>query len=457
MSQPYSAALPITYLVLRILIVLNWLMAAAILALLFVSPNMQSIMTAFELSPSPEAERLVMGLRAIAALGLAAIPLNYAVLKRLLAIVETVRGGDPFVAANASRLQAIAWALLALQLLSLVIGAIAKGRFDSGASARYRCRLFDLRLACRTLTFLLAWRVRGRHAHARRRRGDGVMAIAVKLDDLLYDRRMTLTELADQIEITLANLSILKTGKARAIRFSTLDAICEALACQPGDILRFEPEQAEGKRPAQGSKRSLKLDEHALERETAASLARRCRGHHRRVRALRHRAVRSGRRLDRPSGGSGRCRAHPSLVALLQPRSVVGKDRRGPADRARRRHDAALRTSVDRRRPGGRDVVRVAASRDRPAIPGRGGHPVPAILAPGSMGDDGRGDSPGQRRVGPRAHRRHQGGGEPAARMAMDADRGGATANRGPRRNATVTVSANGAPTNGFIVGKRGD
>ena len=83
-------------------------------------------MSAFKLSPSPEAERLVMGLRAIAVLGLAAIPLNYVVLKRLLAIVETVRAGDPFVAANAYRLQAIAWALLALQLLSLVIGAIAK-------------------------------------------------------------------------------------------------------------------------------------------------------------------------------------------------------------------------------------------------------------------------------------------------------------------------------------------
>jgi putative transcriptional regulator len=68
------------------------------------------------------------------------------------------------------------------------------------------------------------------------------MTIAIKLDDLLHDRRMTLTELADQIGITLANLSILKTGKARAIRFSTLDAICAALACQPGDILRFEPD-----------------------------------------------------------------------------------------------------------------------------------------------------------------------------------------------------------------------
>ncbi|HYV06894.1 MAG TPA: DUF2975 domain-containing protein [Blastocatellia bacterium] len=89
-------------------------------------PNEQWIMTAFKLSPSPEAERLVMGLRAIAVLGLVAIPLHYIVLKRLLAIVETVRAGDPFVAANASRLQTIAWVLLAVNLLSIVIGAIAK-------------------------------------------------------------------------------------------------------------------------------------------------------------------------------------------------------------------------------------------------------------------------------------------------------------------------------------------
>jgi hypothetical protein len=123
---PSTAALPIAYVVLRILIVVNWLGGAAILALLLVSPNEQWIMSAFKLSPSPEAERLVMGLRAIAVLGLAAIPLNYVVLKRLLAIVETVRAGDPFVAANADRLQAIAWALLTVQLLSLVIGAIAK-------------------------------------------------------------------------------------------------------------------------------------------------------------------------------------------------------------------------------------------------------------------------------------------------------------------------------------------
>ena len=121
-----SAALPLAHITLRILIVMNWLMVAVILALLVVLPHEQWIMTSFKLSPSPDAQRLVMGLRSIAVLGLVAIPLNYVVLKRLLAMVETVRTGDPFVATNASRLQAIARALLALQLLSLVIGAIAK-------------------------------------------------------------------------------------------------------------------------------------------------------------------------------------------------------------------------------------------------------------------------------------------------------------------------------------------
>src|SRR5678816_2924487 len=105
-----STTLPIARIVLRILIVLNWLGGAAILALLVVMPN----------------EQWIMALRAVAVLGLVTIPLNYVVLKRLLAIVETVREGDPFVAANASRLQTIAWSLLALQLFSLVIGAIGK-------------------------------------------------------------------------------------------------------------------------------------------------------------------------------------------------------------------------------------------------------------------------------------------------------------------------------------------
>jgi putative transcriptional regulator len=75
------------------------------------------------------------------------------------------------------------------------------------------------------------------------------MAIAVKLDDVLHARRMTLTQLAERIGITIVNLSILKTGKARAIRFSTLDAICTALSCQPGDILEFLPDVAEDEQP----------------------------------------------------------------------------------------------------------------------------------------------------------------------------------------------------------------
>ena len=128
MSSPTSssAALPIAYVMLRILIVLNWLSGAAIFILLVAMPTRRWIMSALELSPSPEAERLILGLHAIAVLGLVAIPLNYVVLKRLLAIVQTVRAGNPFVTANASRLQAIAWVLLALNLLSIVIGAIAE-------------------------------------------------------------------------------------------------------------------------------------------------------------------------------------------------------------------------------------------------------------------------------------------------------------------------------------------
>jgi putative transcriptional regulator len=71
------------------------------------------------------------------------------------------------------------------------------------------------------------------------------MAIVVKLDDLLHARRMTLTELAERVGITIVNLSILKTGKARAVRFSTLEAICAALECQPGDVLEFVPDEGE--------------------------------------------------------------------------------------------------------------------------------------------------------------------------------------------------------------------
>jgi hypothetical protein len=142
MSRPQSAALPIARIALKILIVLNWLSGAAILVLLLVMPHEQWILAEFGLAPSPDADRLIMGLRAIAVIGLVSMPLNLVVFKRLLAIVESVRAGDPFVAASASRLQAIAWALLALQLLSLVVGAIADAisttahplHFDAGFS-----------------------------------------------------------------------------------------------------------------------------------------------------------------------------------------------------------------------------------------------------------------------------------------------------------------------------------
>jgi hypothetical protein len=127
MSRSYSAALPIAFVMLRILILLNWLYGAAILVLLFVMPHRQWIMAALHLSPSPETDLLIMGLEAVAVLGLVTIPLNYALLKRLVAMIETVRAGDPFVAANARRLQAIAWVLLALQLISMLIGAIGLG------------------------------------------------------------------------------------------------------------------------------------------------------------------------------------------------------------------------------------------------------------------------------------------------------------------------------------------
>jgi hypothetical protein len=126
MTGQSITALPIAHLLLRVLIVLNWLMAVMILVLLFAAPTTEWIMSSLDLSPSREADGVVFGLRAIAMLGLVTVPLNYAGLTRLRAIVETVRAGDPFVSANARRLQAIAWVMLALQLLSVVIGAIGE-------------------------------------------------------------------------------------------------------------------------------------------------------------------------------------------------------------------------------------------------------------------------------------------------------------------------------------------
>lgn len=121
----HSTALPMAHLLLRVLIVVNWLFGVAILTLLVATIVAERwTFTALGIPPSSEVRPLIVGMRAIAVLGLAAIPLHDAVLRRLRAIVETVRGGDPFVAANASRLHAMAWVLLALQVLSLVIGGI---------------------------------------------------------------------------------------------------------------------------------------------------------------------------------------------------------------------------------------------------------------------------------------------------------------------------------------------
>src|SRR5689334_17665690 len=126
MSASYSAALPIARVVLRIAIVLNWLLAIAILILLFVMPHERWLMTIFRLTPSPEATRIVWGFRGIAVMGLITIPLYHLILTRLLAMVDTVRAGDPFVLANAARLHAIAWILVGLQLCGLVIWIIVR-------------------------------------------------------------------------------------------------------------------------------------------------------------------------------------------------------------------------------------------------------------------------------------------------------------------------------------------
>ncbi len=119
------SALPLARATLRTLVILNGLFGAAILALLIATLVAERwTFTALGLPPSAGMEPMMAGMRAIAVLGLVAIPLNHAVLGRLMAIVETVREGDPFLATNASRLNTIAWVLLALQLLSLVIGGI---------------------------------------------------------------------------------------------------------------------------------------------------------------------------------------------------------------------------------------------------------------------------------------------------------------------------------------------
>jgi hypothetical protein len=127
MTVTQSTALPFAWFGLRLLIVLNALWGACILALLGATIYVQDwTFRALGIDAASGIPQVILGLQAVAALGLAAIPLNHLVLSRLLRIVETVRRGDPFVADNAYRLHAIAWILLALELLSIVIGAIGK-------------------------------------------------------------------------------------------------------------------------------------------------------------------------------------------------------------------------------------------------------------------------------------------------------------------------------------------
>ena len=139
-----STALPIAYVVLRILIVLNWFFGACVLALLaFTFVSEPWTMRALGVAGMSDATAVMWAMRGIAALGIVAVPLNHMILVRLLRMVETVRAGDPFVAANAYRLHAIAWLMVALQLISMVIGGIGKAistaehpfHLDAGFSA----------------------------------------------------------------------------------------------------------------------------------------------------------------------------------------------------------------------------------------------------------------------------------------------------------------------------------
>ena len=123
----HSTVLPVAWITLRILVILNWIYGACILAILTYSfINEPFLLRALKLGSPSENPALVWGTRAIAGLGLLAVPMNLAVLKRLMAMVQTVRAGDPFIASNAYRLQAIAWFLLAQQVVSAIIGFIGK-------------------------------------------------------------------------------------------------------------------------------------------------------------------------------------------------------------------------------------------------------------------------------------------------------------------------------------------
>jgi Protein of unknown function (DUF2975) len=157
MRSPYPDALPVTRRVLKILIRLNQLMGVGILAMLVAAlADAGMVMTALGAGPAGRNPGFVAGMRLIMVLGIAAVPVAHVVLTRLLAIVETVAGGDPFVAENAARLQGIAWAVLGLELLHLAVGAVAAGVSTAEAPLDLRWGFSVTRWLAVLLLFVLA-------------------------------------------------------------------------------------------------------------------------------------------------------------------------------------------------------------------------------------------------------------------------------------------------------------
>lgn len=133
MSTSSPDALPVTRRVLKVLIRLNQLMGLAILALLVASLAAEdTVMSALGVAPDVRNHGLIIGMRLVMVLGIAAVPVAHVVLTRLRAIVETVAGGDPFIIENAVRLKGIAWAVLGLELMHLAVGAVAVGVSAAG-------------------------------------------------------------------------------------------------------------------------------------------------------------------------------------------------------------------------------------------------------------------------------------------------------------------------------------
>ena len=153
----YSNALSLSRKVLRALIALNLVMGALILALLVASLVARTwVMTALGVRPTSDNGSLVLGMRSIMLIGIAAVPLTHVVLSRLLAIVETVRAGDPFVAENAVRLQRIAWSVLGLELMHVAVMTIATSVSTDTTPIDIKWRLNVTRWVTVLLLFVLA-------------------------------------------------------------------------------------------------------------------------------------------------------------------------------------------------------------------------------------------------------------------------------------------------------------